>query len=491
MANVADEIGRIKNQFVERGPTPDDLAMMLDRIGWHGHSIQQEILRCQRRKILVAGGERAGKSNISGIFGATRTPYGKLFWIVGDDYETCRPEFNYWVEALIRMGAFLNPKRDISTPKVGQAVAITKTGQIIETKTAMDTRKLASKAPDGILMVEAARHDYDSYLKCVGRVAERRGWIMLSGTFEGSLGWYVDLFNDWSSPNNSEGGIAYSMPSWYNTYIYPGGRDDPEILALERTLSRVPGMFEERCGAVPTPPSGLVFREYSPFHHRRDDVKLNRSLPVYLAIDPSSGTNPYSVLACQFERHVHRNEIGEIIAVPDAIDYCNVIDEVYVTGMIAEEVIDECKEREWWAYVRGGAIDVEAPDDKKRWKKLGGVQLHSEKVDQLVGIRRLKTFLYMKRDELGRVIPDSGPHLRISPRVLSLPSEFSKYRRHPIGRDELVYKERPDDNQPNHSIKALWYLLVARYGDVKSSYKFDPVNTWRKKNVNRPLWTSK
>ena len=455
--------------------------MMLEAVDWRGHSIQRDILCDRRRKIMVVGGERAGKSNITGLYGATRTPYGKLFWIVGADYESCRSEFAYWTDALVKLGAIANPKRDISVPKMGRAMAITKTGQIIETKTAADTMKIASKAPDGIAMVEAAQHSYDSFLKCAGRVAERRGWIFLSGTFEGSEGWYVDLFNSWRDPLNPDGAVAYSMPSWFNTVIYPGGRDDPEMLSLERTYSRVPGMFEERCGAIPVPSSNLIFREFSTYHHVRQNLKVDTQLPVYLAIDPSSGTNPYSVVACQFERHVHYDERGMVIEVPDAIDYCHVIDEVYETGLIAEDMIEIALKRPWWKYVRGGSIDVEAPDDKKRWKKLGGVTLHSEKVDQLVGIRRLKSFLNFKRDDLGRVIPETGPHLLLSPAVKSLPYEFSRFKKHPINRDEAVFKDRPDPNQPNHSIKALWYLLVARYGDVKSNTKYEPVDTWRRK----------
>ena len=408
----------------------------------------------------MAGGERAGKSYVSAEFLVTRVPYGKLFWIVADNYELARPEFNYIVDLLGDLGAF-SSKRDISSPKIGKATARLKTGEYIETKTADDVRKLAAVAPDGVIIAEAAQCDYEAYLRCVGRTAERRGWCLLSGTFEGSLSWYADKFTEWRNDANLEGGVAFSLPSWGNPYVYPGGRDDPEILRLEALYSGVEGLFEERCGAVPVPPVGLVFRTFRHTVHVNDKTEFDSSLPVYLAVDPSAGGNPYSVLACQFHPRVYTQPH------PDRIDNCQVVDEVYKTGWIDEEIIAEAQKRPWWNNVRGGAIDAAAPDSRKRWLRLGGVTLKSDKVKQLEGIRRLQSFLHYTRDDAGRVA--IKPHLQVAPRVKSLPYEFSRYKRKDAVTSDREPREEPPDDQPNHSIKALWYLLIARYGAVKGT----------------------
>lgn len=438
---------------------------------------------------LLAGGERAGKSFESGLYLASRVPFGELYWIVADNYELARPEFDYTVDFLFKAGAF-ESERKISKPKVGKATAVTKTGQLIETKTADDVRKLAAVAPDGIIMAEAAQQPYEAYLRCVGRVAQKRGWVLLSGTFEGSLGWYAELFNEWQDPHNPAGGRSYSMPSWSNTVIYPGGRTDPEIKKLEALYARVPGLFDERCGAIPVPPAFLVFREFRHTIHVRPDVKYNPALPVYLAIDPASGTNPYAVLACQFapdpEQEGRFGEEGEddVEKHPDPIDFCRVIDEDYSVGEGAEEIIARLKHKPWWPRVAGGAIDVEDPDERRRWQTFGKVALRASKIDQLAGIRRLKSFLHYELDDTGE--SETGfkfqarPHLQVARHVESLPYEFGVFKRKPAVTDDRIPREKPPSDQPNHSLKALWYLLYHRYGDVKRAVMLKPVTKWQR-----------
>lgn len=419
---------------------------------------------------MVAGGERAGKSYVSAYFLVTRAMYGKLFWIIADNYELARPEFNYAADMLGELGA-INSTRDISMPKVGKATMRLKTGQYIETKTADDVRKLAAVAPDGVVIAEAAQCPYEAYLRAIGRTAERRGWVLMSGTFEGSLSWYADKWTEWQNPTNLEGAVSFSLPSWGNPYVYPQGRDDPEIIRLEALYERVEGLFDERCGAVPVAPVGLVFREFRHTVHVRDDATYDPELPVFLAIDPSAGGNPYSVLACQFRQATYLEPH------PDPIDICVVIDEIYEQGKTDEQMIALAQKEFWWRKVRGGAIDVEAPDSRKRWRTIGGVNLRAKKVKQLEGIRRLKSFLYYK-EEHGIVV--QAPFLQINSRVRSLPFEFGRYKRKDATSDDREPREVPPDDQPNHSVKALWYLLVARYGYVKGSRIQKVANTWQK-----------
>jgi hypothetical protein len=321
-------------------------------------------------------------------------------------------------------------------------------------------------------MAEAAQMSYETFLKCQGRVAERRGWLLMSGTFEGSLGWYPEMYAELMDPNNIYDGISLSLPSWSNTIIYPGGRNDPEILRLERIYQKVEGLFDERCGAIPVPPASLVFREFRNTIHVRPDAVFDPTLPVYLAVDPSSGGDPYAVLAVQFSDYPHDD------TPKDAMDYCTIIDEYYETAVNTEDIITVLKNREWWKNVEGGAIDIEAPDEKKRWLKFGKVPLAAKKIQQFAGIRRLKSFLHYRKDPQTGLIVES-PHIRINPKVRSLPFEFSNYKRKTTVGDATIV-DKPPENQEDHSIKALWYLLIIRYGDVKSSFIQKVVQTWKK-----------
>jgi hypothetical protein len=245
-------------------------------------------------------------------------------------------------------------------------------------------------------------------------------------------------------------------------------------LRLETIYERIPGLFEERIAASPVPPHNLVFREFRHSIHMDPKVDYIRGHPVYLAVDPSGGTRPYAVVVCQFIPHYRQ------LLHPDPIDYCNIIDCIYESGMIGEEVIEEAKRRPWFRDVAGGAIDPEAPDEKKRWLKYGKVSLRSQAVKQLSGIRRLKSFLYYVKDPKTGAMVDA-PHLRISPKARALPYEFNRYKRSIPTDSSKESRDIPEANQPNHAIKALWYLLIARYGEVKGLGTNKPSYNWKRK----------
>lgn len=456
--------------------TPEQISHIIDQLGVKPSALQTvPLYDTIHRTLLVAGGERGGKSWVSALFGATRTPFGKRFWIVAATYELCRPEFDYWVDHLMKLGA-IRSQRDISRPKIGKAIAVTKSGQIIETKSADDVVKLAAQAPDGIIMAEAAQLTYEGYLKCIGRLSETRGWLLMSGTFESSLDWYSEKFLDWQTGENLEQALSISIPTWSNEAIFPLGREDPEMKRLESVYSRVEGLFDERCGAIPTPPASLIFREFRYSIHVTPTAIFNPALPVYLAVDPSSGGDPYAVHACQFP------PCSCPTPHPDTIDNCYVIDEYYENKVSTEEIVKELSTRPWWKRVEGGAIDVEAPDERKRWRKYGKINLVAKKIDQFAGIRRLKSFLYWKREE-GSWIFTERPHLYVNPKCKGLQYELSHYKRKMSPEDSMRLMEKPPAGQRDHSVKAIWYLLIARYGDVRTNAKYGVVKTWNRKKI--------
>lgn len=470
MAQFANPVEGID---LSRGSEDETINAVLSALDIQPGTTQRPVLFCRRRRILVAGGERAGKSFTSALFLITRLPFGSLFWLVGPDYEQATAEFDYCTEFAWKLGA-IRSKTDVSRPKIGKCTLVLKTGQVIETKTAAEVQKIAGKAPDGIIMCEAAQHSQMSYLKCVARVGEKRGWLILCGTFEGSENWYAELFNEWAF-DNLDGGVAFSLPSWTNEIVYPGGRNDPEILNIERALRRVEGLFEERIAATPIPPVGLVFREVRKSIHVSEKARFNPKLPVYLAIDPSDGGAPYAVGAYQFFPCQCERPHTE-----DRIEQGHCIDEIYETGKNAEEIIRIARQRPWWGKVKGGAIDVEAPDDKKRWLSFGGIHLRADKVQQLPGIRREKSFLWYEQDPITKLVV-TPPHLLFNPKCEGILFEYTKYKRKDPADPDMIPADVPSNNQPNHHIKALWYLLVARYGYVRGKKQNGPGKTWKRR----------
>ena len=150
---------------------------------------------------IVAGGERSGKSFSAGKeaawqimqFGAmqyqeagpnrgTLARNDGLWWVIGPTYELARPEFQYIADDFIRLGVI--NRKNVSVPKEG-ACEIRLPWGLVVTKSGEDARKIAAKAPDGILVCETAQLDYYTWLKILGRAIEKRAWVWASGCITG------------------------------------------------------------------------------------------------------------------------------------------------------------------------------------------------------------------------------------------------------------------------------------------------------------------
>lgn len=266
--------------------------------------------------------------------------------------------------------------------------------------------------------------------------------FIVHNTFESSLGWYADMWKSWEG-DNPEGGRSYSLPTWSNTAIYPGGRDDPEIKALEATYPE--DTFLERFGAVPCPPATLVFKEFSHITHVTEKAEYNPDLPVQLWVDPGYA-HPYAVLAIQ--RHGR-----------DVYHF----DEVYETGLVATEMIAEAKLRDWWPQVKVIVMDVagkQHPGTKSQaeiWRSLTGLRVVMNKVGIVDGIMRHRTFL--KDPGTG------GARLFHNPRCKGTIPEYGRYKNAKDSEGRAA-TELPIDRD-NDAMKALAYGLVANYGHVR------------------------
>jgi len=427
---LPEEARRAIWSVTEYEPSPEQLAAHLDEV----------------RVKMVAGGERAGKSRMTAeelvCWIVAQAAFGPaLFWIVGPDYKQARPEFIHLVTALEKLDA-IKPG-SVSMPQEGPCSLMTRFDSRVETKSSSDPQGLGGVPPAGVCMVEAAQHVEEAFYRLRGRVAEKRGPLLLSGTFEGSLGWYADRWRAWQLPN-ADGARSYSVPTWANRAIFPGGREDPEIKALEATYP--PEAFMERFGAVPCPPATVVFREFDPKVHVRS-CPFDPALPVQVWIDPGYAT-AYVVDAVQ----MHGEDVWHI-------------DEVYETRVVAPKVIQKCMAKPWWKNVRFGVMDVAGRQHQgmeshvEIWRRLARIPIRSQKVSIEDGILRHKTFLRDPKTGQARLFHDKD-------RCKHTIAEYGLYR-YPVDADGSVTKEVPRDRD-NHSMKALAYGLVWNFGMVDS-----------------------
>ena len=420
---------------------------------------QQKIHDDATRNRLVSGGERGGKSKLGAmeLTGSIFADAGNLYWLFGATYQETSQEYFYLTDNFNKLGLLASVTKVFNPGEI-----VLKTGTVIKTISGTDPRAIGREAPDGILVCEAAKIDYITFLRLTARCAEKRAWMLLTGTFEGSLGWYPEKFIEWQLPNVE--GRSFSLPSWSNLVVFPGGRKDPEIIRQEKSLPKE--LFDERFGGVPCPPTGLVFKEFKVTHHVKD-ISINFNEPIYLAIDPGFA-GAYAV---------------EVVQVINDVIY--VVDEVYEQHKVHSEVIQICQMRPWWDKVTAGGwgtIDIAGtqhhaqPAAVEVWTKQAGIALNSQKVPIDEGINRLRTFL--------KINPlTNQPSMVISPKCRGLISEFGgcpnpfttgsgagkqMVYQYKMDRENNVMGEDPEDKN-NHGIKAMIYFLVGRFGYANRS----------------------
>jgi hypothetical protein len=422
---------------------PDKARAAIWRRCGYAPSAEQRVAHLDTSRIKqVSGGERAGKSYWTAQeLHCWLCLSDGLFWIVGPTYELARPEFLHLVDAGLK-SKLVDPD-SVSMPKSGSCTLKTYLGGVVVTRSAQDPITLAGVAPRGVCMVEAAQQSYETFLRLRGRVAETRGPLVLSGTFEGSLNWYADLWKSYQGENEDDA-RSFSLPTWSNLAVFPGGRDDPEIIRLEAMYPA--DVFMERFGAIPCTPPTIVFKEFSYTTHVTERAEHTPGNPVQLWIDPGYA-GAYAVLAVEISRSV-----GEVWH----------FDELYYSGRTAQEIIAEAKARSWWCDVRGLVMDVAgrqhpaAESQAEIWYHETGLRVTMQPVPIVDGILRHRTFL---KD------PASGkPRLFHHPRCSGTLREYGLYK-YAEDSEHRPQTEIPIDRD-NHAMKALAYGLVANFGHV-------------------------
>ena len=435
----------------------EDRKLLLENIGISTWEEQDVILDHEARIKLVAGGERAGKSFLGALYVIAHLDEyneGDILWLVARDYERTRAEFSYLVDMFTKLGFLLKSSKRIDPGEIELVNGIK-----IKTKSAQDHRSLAMEAPVGIVACEASQIDHEGFLRLRGRIAEKRGWLFLEGTFEGSVGWYPSMWEAWQPYPNNEGAKSFSLPSWTNRLVYPDGRYDEEMIALENLHSD--DWFAARMAGKPAPPKGQVHHMFRNEIHVRGDVEYVPGEPVHLWVDPGYSQVTKSAYAVQ--------------AIQIIDQQVRVFDEVFEREMTTEDIIEICSTRPWWRDVQHGVIDIAAKNLGETrpfdvWLQKGGVHMMTEKVGIMDGIERFNTFL--KPDPINNM-----PKMLFSPRAKGVLSELGGGP-NPFDGQVHVYKWATDregnvvGRTPrdafNHGIKAITYGLVHNYGYSRS-----------------------
>lgn len=420
----------------------------------------------------VAGGWRVGKST---WLAAEMLPYcfndNAEIWVIANTYQLPRYEFQYILDWLRWLDCPMDPP---SVPGNGMWRIKLAWGAKIETHSCDDITTIEGGNLDCVGVAEAGLVDEGVIRRLSGRVAEKRGPVLMSGSLDASQQWYMDSFTKFlNGPTEDASYHSFGVPSWENRIVFPGGEEDEQILHWKATLTE--DEYKLKVCAEVAKPSELVFPEFREEIHavnmtysRTDERGFKLEFPepqvdelgikttgfvlpergdVILAIDPGYN-GAYAVLACR-----------------KYDDLVFVIDEVYMRKSQVEEVIAECKTRWWWPQIGYAVMDIAGKQHQAMashvdiWRKEEhlGFAPATNYVPIPDGIQRLRTFL--KNPLNGR------PRIYFSRKCHHTIREFSLYR-YRLPKDDRPEKEEPVDKD-NHSLKALSYMLMDRYGPAE------------------------
>lgn len=255
-----------------------------DAIGYKPHPRQRLFHESTARFKIPVCGRRFGKT----IMGAREvepllmTP-NKRVWIVGPTYDLGEKEFRViWHDMIVKLG--LGKEREIKrsySKKQGDLHIEFPWNTRIEVRSADRPENLVGEGLDYVIMSEAAKHTEETWDRFIRpALTDKRGQATFSTTPEGQ-NWLYKLWKMGRDPNQKEF-ESWQFPSWENTYVYPGGRNDPEILLTERTTPTE--IFKQEYAADFTSFAGKVYSEWDEATHVRS-VKFNPAWPNYIAFD--------------------------------------------------------------------------------------------------------------------------------------------------------------------------------------------------------------
>lgn len=491
---------------------------------------QWRVLVDRSRFKQVGGGWRAGKSWVGALHivmdylwrTSVRGVNGDRWGVIGDSYAMANEEMRHVHRIFTELGiehGFRMPERQAWT------IDFPHNECVIETLSGRDVMKIASKPYRGMVIAEANQTVYTVFDNARGRVSQTRGWVLMEGTFESEYGgpWYTQNALSWKQEGAL--GVFYSLPSWGNRVVYPGGRNDPEILENERT--RTPTNFWEKYGGEPQRRSDLVMAYADERWHVRHrypslETSYDPEQPVYLFSDPGIA-HAYAVFAVQFWGYKTAGDWRkgeEVVMEPwskekaggSLADICWVIDVVYRWDRTADQVIRECAGKPWARNVETAVMDFAATQRRaegppiveqwaKGWPEHTGQQLYvvAQPVPLIAGydIHRRALLNSWPEEEAARmfngdgrirgtVTDPEGPRLMIDPGAAGplfggdvdgrrYAGEYNLHR-NKKNRDGTVTSDEPID-MDNDAIKALNYGLYWHYGPAGQRQRWSAVQS--------------
>lgn len=429
---------------------------VFDSCGYVPHDGQWKIHDSMARHRVADFGRRAGKSRAGGmelipealaayamLDYLKATDERKWFWLVGPNYDDDEKEFRVFYDMARKLGLPFDRPGTYNSPESGlMQVSLWEGHFMLECRSATHPESLDGEGLHGVVMVEAAKMKPSVWNKFIRpALADKRGWSLHTSTPEGKNHFY-EHWQKGQDPNEPAW-ESWKLPSWVNTHIFPGGREDPEILELERDMS--PERFNQEIGADFTDYVGRVFKAFDEEIHVRN-LEFNPDLPIYGAVD-YGWTNPFVWLMIQV----------------DHWDNVFVLREYRVTQRDINDIAEDLGKLAWARAATKFYPDPASPGDSAilsgKLKIPFNADTGGRLKDRLEYIRRgLKVGPEHAKPE------EQAPKLLIDRSCTGLIQEMNDYR-YPDTKEESLRAEPEEPlDKDNHGPEALGRFYRGHYG---------------------------
>lgn len=371
----------------------------------------------------------------------------KRVWVVGPTYDLAEKEFRViWDDMIIKLGFAREPKvKKAYSKKQGNLFIEFPWNTRIEARTAERPENLVGEKLDHVIMSEAAKHSKETWDRFIRpALADNRGGASFGSTPEG-MNWLYDMWQYGQHPDYPDF-ESWRYPSWENLIVYPGGRNDKEILLQEKTMPRE--WFLQEIGAEFTSFMGKIYDEWDEQVHVKR-LKYNPAWPNYMCFDWGF-VNPLAAIEFQVDpqQRVH------------------VWREHYLSRVILDDHIQILKNR---PNPDGYKIDLcfgDAADP-------GSIETINAKFGPcwgdpkskdiwMDGVQLVKSFLKLQevgQDEYGRPIEE--PWLFVDFDCKNIIREFNNYRAAPPVGGKTERNPREASQQfDDHALDALRYGMM-------------------------------
>jgi hypothetical protein len=431
-------------------------AAFFEEAGYSPHPKQRLFHASKARFRVPVCGRRFGKS----LMGAMDEAPGLMLpsrrgWIVGPTYDLAEKEFRVLWNLFIIKKKFGRSKRvkKAYNKRSGEMYIEFPWQTRLECRSADHPENLVGESLDFVIMSEAAKHKKDTWERYVqAALTDKRGTATFPTTPEG-FNWLYKMWQLGRDPNEPTY-ESWQFPSWENRVVFPGGRQDEEILRVERTTADE--WFKQEYGADFSAFVGKIYGEFQESTHVTE-VKFNPAWPSYVGYDPGF-TNPFAFVFFQIDPrdnvYIWREHYKSYLQLSEHLAIIRNSDkpEGYHLDLAFGDAADPAAALE----IANNLVPAYAmPEAKENWRE---------------GVDMVKSFLKLQDvyspggglevvDEYGT--PLQKPRLFIDHSCTNTIREFNNYRA-PDTRPETNVREAAKAHD-NHALDALRYGLMHIY----------------------------